>query len=70
MTTKEQLQKLLEEFPVAPTFTPYVYRSKDSGATTVYLKGDADYSETPLEGVTLYRSMETNEIIGFRLEDV
>jgi hypothetical protein len=63
----KQMDDLLKEFALGEKkeFTPYAYASEH--AITAYFKGDADYSEVLTDGITLYKSMATNEIVGCRI---
>jgi len=51
-------------------FKPYSYFCEDSDALTVYFKGDADYSERLTDHVTLYLSLESDEIVGCRIKGI
>lgn len=62
----EEIEKLLKEYVPGP-FIPHYYISP-SGSFTVYFKGDADYSQKLTNDITLYRSMETDEVVGVRVE--
>jgi hypothetical protein len=55
------LEELLKNVPKGE-FKPYAYQSDRS--LFVYFKGDADYSESLTDEITLYKSLETNEIVG------
>jgi len=52
------------------SFAPYVEVSKEADALTVYFKGDADYSQRLTDHVTLYLSIDTNEIVGCRIKGI
>lgn len=49
-------------------FTPYCYLSEKSDAFTVYFANECDYSEVLSDNITLYRSLETKEIVGCRID--
>jgi hypothetical protein len=70
MATNSKLMKLLRDNPPANRFVPYCHLSDESDALTVYFEGDADYSERLNDHVTLYRSLETNELVGCRIKGV
>lgn len=59
------LETFLKENPCAKEFTPYCH--EDNGIITIYLKDDPDYSEQLADQVVLFRSIETNEIIGCKI---
>lgn len=70
MATKSELIKALRAEPPANQFVPYCYISKEADALTAYFEGDPDYSERLSEHVTLYRSLETNELVGCRIKGI
>lgn len=49
-------------------FVPYHWFDKDATALTVYVSGDADYAQQLTDGITVYRSLETNEVVGLRVD--
>jgi hypothetical protein len=49
---------------------PYIYHSKEADALTVYFEGDADYSKRLNDHITLYLSIDTDEIVGCRIKGV
>ncbi len=51
-------------------FRPYLIISREADALTAYFKPDADYSERLTDHVTLYRSMESKEIVGCRIKGI
>lgn len=61
------LEDLLKEYVLSEKgdFKPYVYATENS--ITVYFKSDADYSEVLTDEITLYKSIETQEIVGCRI---
>ena len=70
MVSESELMKFLRENPPAKKFTPYCHLNKASDSLTVYFEGDADYSERLSDHVTLYRSLETKEVVGCRIKGV
>lgn len=70
MVSESKLMKFLRENPPANKFTPYCHLNKTSDTLTVYFEGDADYSERLSDHVTLYRSLETKEVVGCRIKGV
>jgi len=70
MVSESELMKFLRENPPAKKFTPYCHLSKESDSLTVYFEGDADYSERLSDHVTLYRSLETKEVVGCRIKGI
>jgi hypothetical protein len=51
-------------------FQPYVEMSPEADALTFYFKPDADYSERLTDHVTLYRSLESNTLVGCRIKGI
>lgn len=51
-------------------FRPYVTISPEADALTAYFKPDADYSQRLADHVTLYRSIDSNEIVGCRIKGI
>ncbi len=70
MVTEAELTRLLKDNPPARKFVPYCYLSEAADALTVYFEGDADYSRRLNDHITLYLSLETNEIVGCRIKGV
>ena len=60
----------LQAEPPERRFVPYCFISKEADALTVYFEGDPDYSERLDEHVTLFRSLETNELVGCRIKGI
>lgn len=70
MVSESELTEFLKKNPPAKKFVPYCYISKEADALTVYFEGDADYSKRLNDHVTLYLSLETNEIVGCRVKGI
>ena len=70
MVSESDLKQFLREHPPAKQFVPYCYLSEESNTLTVYFEGDADYSERLSDHVTLYRSLETKEVVGCRIKGI
>ncbi len=51
-------------------FEPYCYISKEADALTAYFSDPADYSQRLNDHITLYRSLETNVIVGCRIDGI
>lgn len=64
------VKQMLERELGAGEFRPYCVISREADALTAYFKGDADYSQRLTDHVTLYRSLETNEIVGCRIKGI
>lgn len=70
MAAKQDLARLLKENPPARQFVPYCYLNKKTDALTVCFEGDPDYSKRLSDHVTLFLSLETNEIVGCRIKGI
>ena len=62
------LIQFLKENPPAKDFKPHCYHSKEADALTIYLRGDADYSKRLNAHVTLFFSIDTDEVVGCRIK--
>lgn len=51
-------------------FRPYHEINEASDSLTVYFRPDPDYSKRLTEHVTLYLSLETDEIVGCRIKGI
>lgn len=63
--SEKTIEELLKEY-VPGEFKPHYYATERT--LTIYFKGDADYSEKIADNVTLYRAIDTKEIVGCRIE--
>lgn len=70
MATVDQIKALLESEPVANKFSPYRELNLEADALTVYFKPDPDYSKRLNDHITLYLSIETNQIVGCRIKGI
>ena len=70
MAKESDVLRFLKQNPSARKFVPYCYLNQQADALTVYFEGDADYSERLNDHVTLYRSLETKEIVGCRVKGI
>lgn len=70
MVSESELRQFLRENPPAKQFVPYCHLSEEADALTVYFEGDADYSQGLNDHVTLYRSLETDEVVGCRIKGI
>lgn len=61
---EELIKSLFENLP--EQFTPYSYQ--EGNALTVYFKDERDYADQLDQRITLYRSVDTNEIVGIRID--
>ena len=64
------LKDLLEAQIGDTPFRPYVEISPESDSLTFYFKPDADYSQRLTDHVTLYRSIESNLLVGCRIKGI
>ncbi len=70
MVTESQLARFLKDNPPANKFVPYCYLSEQADELTVYFEGDADYSKRLNDHITLYLSLESDEVVGCRVKGV
>jgi hypothetical protein len=70
MATESDLIRFLKKNPPANKFVPYCFLSKEADALTFYFEGDSDYSKRLNDHITLFLSLETNEIVGCRIKGV
>jgi len=70
MVKESDLMRFLKDNPPARKFVPYCYINSEADALTVCFEGDADYSERLTDHVTVYRSLETKEIVGCRIKGI
>ena len=70
MASESELMQFLRKNPPASKFVPYCYLSEQADTLTVYFEGDADYSRRLCDHVTLYLSLETDEIVGCRIKGI
>ena len=70
MASESELMQFLRENPPTNKFVPYCYLSEEADTLTVYFEGDADYSKRLCDHVTLYLSLETDEIVGCRIKGI
>lgn len=70
MAKKPDIKQLLKDNPPVNRFVPYSYLSEESDTLTVYFEGDPDYSKRLNDHITLYLSLETDEIVGCRIKGI
>lgn len=66
--TQQELEQFLADNPPAAEFKPYCYVNPLSDALTAYFAPDADYSQQVYPHLTLYRSLETDRVVGIRID--
>ena len=70
MVSESELKEFLRKNAPAKQFVPYCHLSEKADTLTVYFEGDADYSERLNDHVTLYHSLETDEVVGCRIKGI
>ncbi len=65
-----ELMLLLQENSPADEFTPYSYISREADALTFYFKDEPDYCKRLTDHVTLFLSVDNDEVIGCRVKGV
>jgi hypothetical protein len=66
----DDLKTLLAESPIAEHFTPYLDYSEQADALNFYFRPEADYSKRLTDHITLFLSIDKNEIVGCRIKGV
>jgi hypothetical protein len=69
-TGMTELEQYLRENAPSGEFAPCAHYDEDSDALTLYLSNEPDYRERLNSRVTVYRSMETDELVGCRIKGV
>lgn len=64
------LDQLLRDNAPANKFVPYSHVNTETDTLTVYFEADADYSKRLSDHVTLYLSLDTDEIVGCRVKGI
>ncbi len=70
MNTKAELITSLQDNLPAEKFKPYCYISEASDTLTAYFSDAADYSKRLNDHVTLYLSLDTDDIVGCRIKGI
>ncbi|NLE37229.1 MAG: hypothetical protein GX621_04310 [Pirellulaceae bacterium] len=60
----------LNSRPVAPVFSPCAYYGEDEDAVIFYFRNAPDYAKRINKWITLYLSMDTDELVGCRVKGV
>ena len=68
MVTKAELAETLSKNLPAGEFTPY-WRFAN-GSLTVYFEGESDYSAPLADGITVYRALDDNRVVGCRIDGI
>lgn len=61
---------LLREIDTNAPFRPYARECKATDTLTVYFLPDADYSQRLTDHVTVYRSLNTDRLVGCRIKGI
>lgn len=61
---------LLREIDPNAPFCPYARACKVTDTLTIYFLPDADYSQRLTDHVTVYRSLDTEQLIGCRIKGI
>ena len=67
--SSQELMDLLSNIPNKP-FQPYLDYNKKADAITVYFRPDADYSKRLTDHVTLFLSLDSQELVGCRIKGI
>jgi len=66
----DRIEEFIQQQDMAKEFSPYVELNEQADALTAYFKSDADYSSRLTDHVTLYLSLDNDELIGCRIKGV
>jgi len=66
----DRIEEFIQQQDMAKEFSPYVELNEQADALTAYFKSDADYSKRLTDHVTLYLSLDNDELIGCRIKGV
>jgi hypothetical protein len=66
----DELINLIDSFKQASVFRPCAYYGQEEDALTFYFRKDADYAKRINARVTVYLSMDDNELVGCQIKGV
>lgn len=66
----EDLMEFVAQHKGNGEFQPYAYYGAEEDAITIYFKGDADYSRRCNSRVTVFFSLDGDELVGCRIKSL
>lgn len=69
-TAAGDLMEWVDQCTQEGPFRPYAYYGEEEDALTVYFKGDADYAKRLNSRVTIFLSLDDNELVGVQIKSV
>ncbi len=69
-TSSGDLTELVEQHRKEGPFKPYAYYGSEEDALTTYWRGDADYARRLNSRVTVFLSLESDELVGCQIKSV
>ncbi len=66
----DRIEEFIQQQDMAKEFSPYVELNEQTDALTAYFKPDADYSRRLTDHITLYLSLDSDELVGCRIKGV
>ncbi len=70
MAVSKRLETFLAATTIADKFQPYHELNLETDTLTFYFRGDADYSKRLSDHVTLYLSVDKDELVGCRIKGI
>ena len=69
-TSPTELMELVDQVCASGPFKPYAYYGAEEDSLTIYFKGDADYARRLNSRVTVFLSLDGNELVGCQIKSV
>jgi hypothetical protein len=70
MATEQAIAELLRSNPPAEQIRPYCHLDEKADALMVHFRNEPDYSKRLNDHVTLYLSLENDQIVGCRIKNI
>jgi hypothetical protein len=70
MATALDLKEMIDSYPLTGTFEPSIYYCRESDTLTFYFRDAPDYAKRLGKHVTLYLSLENDELVGCQIKSV
>ena len=70
MATEQEIAEVLRSNPPAEQFRPYCHLDEKADALMVHFRNEPDYSKRLNDHVTLYLSLDNDQIVGCRIKNI
>ncbi len=70
MATEQELVEILRSNPPVEPFRPYCHLDEKADALMVHFRNEPDYSKRLNDHVTLYLSLDNEQIVGCRIKNI